>query len=67
MCRGAIARAKEAGVPIIVDPVMRAKGGALAVGRSTKRVFEMILPLATLLTPNVPEAGPKRSGNRKRR
>ena len=50
-------RAKDAGVPIIVDPVMRAKGGApLLLDEAQSAFLDMILPLATLLTPNVPEA-----------
>ncbi|NZD49903.1 bifunctional hydroxymethylpyrimidine kinase/phosphomethylpyrimidine kinase [Rhizobium leguminosarum] len=44
-------------IPIVIDPVMIAKGGAAllapeAVGVLTRR----LLPLATLLTPNLPEA-----------
>jgi hydroxymethylpyrimidine/phosphomethylpyrimidine kinase len=45
------------GLPLVADPVMVAKGGhallaADAVGTLTRR----LLPLATLLTPNLPEA-----------
>lgn len=45
------------GLPLVVDPVMVAKGGARlldddAVGSLKRR----LLPLATLVTPNVPEA-----------
>jgi hydroxymethylpyrimidine/phosphomethylpyrimidine kinase len=46
-----------AGVPLVVDPVMVAKGGAAllrqdALGALTQR----LLPMASLLTPNLPEA-----------
>ena len=45
------------GVPLVVDPVMVAKGGApLLAGRAIDAVRSRLLPLATLLTPNVPEA-----------
>lgn len=45
------------GIPIVLDPVMIAKGGATlldiaAIGALTTR----LLPLATMLTPNLPEA-----------
>ena len=43
-------------IPIILDPVMVAKGGAaLLEGDATWALVERLLPLATLLTPNVPE------------
>ena len=54
---GLLARARDAGVPVIVDPVMRAKGGApLLLDEAQSAFLEKILPMATLLTPNVPEA-----------
>lgn len=51
------ALAPHRGIPVVLDPVMIAKGGAsllnpAAVGALTTR----LLPLATLLTPNLPEA-----------
>jgi hydroxymethylpyrimidine/phosphomethylpyrimidine kinase len=49
--------AKAHGVAIIVDPVMVAKGGTTLNGRlAVERLRASLLPLATLLTPNVPEA-----------
>jgi hydroxymethylpyrimidine/phosphomethylpyrimidine kinase len=45
------------GVPLVVDPVMVAKGGApLLAGRAIDAVRRRLVPLATLITPNVPEA-----------
>jgi len=48
---------RHAGIPFVLDPVMIAKGGHRllaegAVGCLTRR----LVPLATLMTPNVPEA-----------
>jgi hydroxymethylpyrimidine/phosphomethylpyrimidine kinase len=44
-------------VPVIVDPVMVAKGGtALLQQRARVALVERLLPLAALITPNVPEA-----------
>ncbi|MBF0563422.1 MAG: bifunctional hydroxymethylpyrimidine kinase/phosphomethylpyrimidine kinase, partial [Alphaproteobacteria bacterium] len=44
-------------VPLVVDPVMVAKGGAaLLSDTATRVVIERLLPRAALLTPNVPEA-----------
>jgi hydroxymethylpyrimidine/phosphomethylpyrimidine kinase len=57
------------GIPLVLDPVMIAKGGAAlldmaAIGVLTSR----LLPLATILTPNLPEAaallGENHAGNR---
>ena len=46
-----------AGVPVVVDPVMRAKGGApLLLPEAEQAFVELMLPLATVLTPNIPEA-----------
>ncbi|MEM1428578.1 MAG: bifunctional hydroxymethylpyrimidine kinase/phosphomethylpyrimidine kinase [Pseudomonadota bacterium] len=43
--------------PIVVDPVMVAKGGApLLPDNAVNAVREVLLPRATLLTPNLPEA-----------
>jgi hydroxymethylpyrimidine/phosphomethylpyrimidine kinase len=45
------------GVPLIVDPVMVAKGGARLLDKSAHDALVLrLLPLASLLTPNVPEA-----------
>ena len=43
--------------PLIVDPVMVAKGGHhLLQGDAVKTINEKLLPLATVVTPNLPEA-----------
>ncbi|MEC9345104.1 MAG: bifunctional hydroxymethylpyrimidine kinase/phosphomethylpyrimidine kinase [Pseudomonadota bacterium] len=50
--------ASLAGVPVVVDPVMVAKGGArLLDADTTDTVNHLLLPRATVLTPNLPEAG----------
>jgi hydroxymethylpyrimidine/phosphomethylpyrimidine kinase len=44
-------------VPLVVDPVMRAKGGApLLAEAALAALTERLMPLAVLLTPNAPEA-----------
>ncbi len=44
-------------IPMVIDPVMVAKGGAALLEREAIQVFsDQLLPLAYLLTPNVPEA-----------
>ncbi len=49
--------AEGAGVPLVMDPVMVAKGGARLLNEDTMEVLSRrLLPKATLLTPNVPEA-----------
>src|SRR5207249_6173777 len=46
-----------AGVPLIVDPVMVAKGGQrLLLSEAEAALRDVLLPMATLLTPNLPEA-----------
>jgi hydroxymethylpyrimidine/phosphomethylpyrimidine kinase len=43
---------------LVVDPVMVAKSGDLLLDRqATASVIEALLPLATVITPNLPEAG----------
>jgi hydroxymethylpyrimidine/phosphomethylpyrimidine kinase len=45
------------GVPLIVDPVMVAKGGARLMDKGAHDALVLrLLPLASLVTPNVPEA-----------
>ena len=45
------------GVPLVVDPVMVAKGGARLLDKGALDALILrLLPLASLLTPNVPEA-----------
>lgn len=44
-------------IPMVIDPVMVAKGGAALLECEAVKVFsDQLLPLAYLLTPNVPEA-----------
>jgi len=44
-------------IPVIIDPVMVAKGGArLLDPRATDCIKKVLLPLAHVLTPNIPEA-----------
>jgi hydroxymethylpyrimidine/phosphomethylpyrimidine kinase len=46
------------GVPIVADPVMVAKGGASLLDmEAVSSVRDKVLPLASLITPNAPEAG----------
>ena len=46
-----------ANVPLVVDPVMVAKGGAVLLpDDAVKLLRSRLLPRATLLTPNIPEA-----------
>jgi hydroxymethylpyrimidine/phosphomethylpyrimidine kinase len=56
----AVARALRelpAGTPVVVDPVMVAESGAALLDAEARRVLvEQILPLASVLTPNLPEA-----------
>lgn len=49
--------AKACGVPLVVDPVMLAKGGtALLDAPALEQLRRRLLKLAALVTPNVPEA-----------
>lgn len=53
----AVLRQKGQGIPVVIDPVMVAKGGArLLDDAAVGAMRDDLLPLATLLTPNVPEA-----------
>lgn len=46
------------GIPLIVDPVMVAStGDPLLVEDALEAIAERLLPLATVMTPNLPEAG----------
>ena len=46
-----------AGTPVVVDPVMVAESGARLLAEDAQRaLIEEILPRATVLTPNLPEA-----------
>lgn len=49
--------ARASNVPIVVDPVMVAKGGAALLEEEAREMLvKRLLPLAALVTPNVPEA-----------
>ena len=53
----AVVRSHADGVPLVVDPVMVAKGGAsLLDGGAVGTLRDALLPLASLITPNIPEA-----------
>ena len=53
----AVAEELPAGVPIVVDPVMVAKGGAALLDPAAiDALRRLLLPRTTLLTPNLPEA-----------
>ena len=55
VCDTLAAEAPE--VPIVVDPVMIAKGGAsLLEAEAMEALKSMMIPRATILTPNIPEA-----------
>jgi hydroxymethylpyrimidine/phosphomethylpyrimidine kinase len=49
---------RRADMPIVLDPVMVAKSGdALLDAPAVGTLREVLMPLATVVTPNVPEAG----------
>lgn len=49
--------AKAKGVPVVADPVMVAKGGhALLAEAAETALREKVIPMATMITPNLPEA-----------
>ncbi|TIX51129.1 bifunctional hydroxymethylpyrimidine kinase/phosphomethylpyrimidine kinase [Alteraurantiacibacter aquimixticola] len=48
-------RLEELACPIVFDPVMVATSGAQLADEATIEVFEWLMELATLTTPNVPE------------
>lgn len=51
------ALAPHRGVPIVLDPVMVAKGGAsLLASQAVAALTSRLLPISSLLTPNLPEA-----------
>jgi hydroxymethylpyrimidine/phosphomethylpyrimidine kinase len=48
---------RDSGIPLVVDPVMIAKGGAaLLHDEAVEAMKSILLPLATVITPNIPEA-----------
>jgi len=49
--------ARAAGIPVVVDPVMRATGGTRLLAVEAVTVLKRrLLPMAAVLTPNLPEA-----------
>lgn len=47
----------RSGIPLVVDPVMVATSGSTLVDKNAIQTYrERLLPLATLITPNMPEA-----------
>jgi hydroxymethylpyrimidine/phosphomethylpyrimidine kinase len=53
----AVCESSAFGIPLIVDPVMVAKGGAVLLDKGAHDALVLrLLPLASLVTPNVPEA-----------
>jgi hydroxymethylpyrimidine/phosphomethylpyrimidine kinase len=45
------------GAPVVVDPVMVAESGAVLLGDEARAaLIERLLPMATVVTPNIPEA-----------
>jgi len=46
----------HAGVPFVLDPVMIAKGGHRLLAEGAMVCLRRLVPLASLITPNVPEA-----------
>lgn len=47
----------QGGIPLVVDPVMVAKSGAILLAKNAiDALGERLVPLATLITPNLPEA-----------
>ena len=53
----AVIETEDAGIPLVVDPVMVAKGGASLLDTdSVTTLRDRLLPLARVITPNIPEA-----------
>ena len=53
----AVAREKASGIPLVVDPVMYAKGGhPLLESSAIAALRTRLLPIAAVATPNIPEA-----------
>jgi hydroxymethylpyrimidine/phosphomethylpyrimidine kinase len=47
----------EPGTPVVIDPVMVAESGAVLLDDAARAALvEQLLPLATIITPNLPEA-----------
>jgi hydroxymethylpyrimidine/phosphomethylpyrimidine kinase len=51
------AELRDSGIPLVIDPVMIAKGGAsLLRDEAVDALKSALIPLATVVTPNIPEA-----------
>ncbi|MGF1641333.1 MAG: bifunctional hydroxymethylpyrimidine kinase/phosphomethylpyrimidine kinase [Rhodospirillales bacterium] len=48
--------AEGAGIPVVVDPVMVAKGGHALLTPDATSALRRLVPMARILTPNLPEA-----------
>ncbi len=47
----------DPGTPVVIDPVMVAESGAVLLDVAARTALsELLLPRATVITPNVPEA-----------
>lgn len=53
----ALGRPELAGVPVVLDPVMVATSGARLLDDDATEAVLALLPLADVITPNLPEAG----------
>jgi hydroxymethylpyrimidine/phosphomethylpyrimidine kinase len=54
----AVLRELPAGTPVVLDPVMVAESGARLLPEDAQQALvSLVVPLATVVTPNVPEAG----------
>lgn len=52
-----VVQEKALAVPLVIDPVMVAKGGArLLAPEAEEALIKRLLPLASIVTPNIPEA-----------
>ena len=48
---------RDSGIPLVIDPVMIAKGGASLLREAAVDALKTeLIPLATIVTPNIPEA-----------
>ncbi|MCL9683494.1 bifunctional hydroxymethylpyrimidine kinase/phosphomethylpyrimidine kinase [Legionella maioricensis] len=53
----AINRPERSNIPIVLDPVTLAKSGdPLLIPEAVETLIELLMPLATIITPNIPEA-----------
>lgn len=56
ICRAVVQSLKQADCPIVLDPVMVATSGdALLDSETIEALIKQLIPLATIITPNIPE------------